>query len=136
MKKLMLVFIIALLSVAVGAHAQEEKTKEGKKAEEKKAAGEVTIVGEIIDSQCYLSMGAKGDEHRQCAVDCIKGGLPPAILEEKSGNVYFIGNGKDSMKGSNELVAAYAAQKASIKGKLAERGGAKMIIMKSIEAVK
>jgi type 1 fimbria pilin len=128
MKRSMLIFV-SIFCTAIISYAQEAKT-------EKKPAGDVTITGEVIDSQCYLSMGAKGDDHRQCAIDCAKGGIPLAILEDKTNNVYFVGNGKDQMKGANDMLADHVAEKVTVKGKLVEKGGAKMIVAKSVEKVK
>ncbi len=131
MKKMFFILAAGLLSIMLPATAQDKKVKE-----EKKAPAEVTITGEVIDSQCYLTVGAKGDDHRQCAFDCAKGGIPFAILEEKTGTVYFVGNGKEQMKGANDMLLDHAAQKVSVTGKLAERGGAKMVIVKSVEKAK
>jgi hypothetical protein len=44
--------------------------------------GEVQLTGEIVDSKCYFGVmnpGA-GKVHRDCAVRCISGGIPPAFL--------------------------------------------------------
>lgn len=128
MKYPVAVLTLCLLFVAMSV-AQEGKM-------EKKPSGEVTIVGEVIDSRCYLAMGAKGDDHKQCAIDCANGGIPLALLEEKTGTVYFVGNGKDQMKGANEMLANYVAETVSVKGKVVERGGAKMIVAKTVEKVK
>ena len=49
------------------------------------AAEAVTVKGEIIDTYCYSLMGAKGESHRQCALDCVKAGIPAGILEEGTG---------------------------------------------------
>ena len=43
------------------------------------AAETVTVKGEIIDTYCYALMGAKGEGHRQCAIDCIKAGIPAGL---------------------------------------------------------
>ncbi len=43
--------------------------------------GEHTLVGEIVDSKCYLGVMKPGREktHRACAVRCISGGVPPIL---------------------------------------------------------
>ena len=52
--------------------------------------GEVQLTGEIVDSKCYFGVmnpGA-GKVHRDCAVRCISGGIPPAFLvRDSSGNI-------------------------------------------------
>lgn len=129
MKRFVSLIALCTICFAVILSAQEAKM-------EKKESGDVTIVGEVVDSHCYLTMGAKGEDHKQCAVDCAKGGIPLSILEDKTGTVYFVGNGKDQMKGANDMLVSYAAEKVSVKGKLVEKGGAKMIIAKSVEKAK
>ncbi len=44
--------------------------------------GKVTIVGEIVDSKCYLGVMNPGRSkvHRDCAARCISGGVPPALV--------------------------------------------------------
>jgi hypothetical protein len=49
--------------------------------------GPVTLAGEIVDSKCYLGVmnPGEGKVHRDCAVRCISGGIPPAVLVRNSG---------------------------------------------------
>jgi hypothetical protein len=44
--------------------------------------GEVQLTGEIVDSKCYFGVmnPGNGKVHRDCAVRCISGGVPPAFL--------------------------------------------------------
>jgi hypothetical protein len=44
--------------------------------------GAVSVVGEIVDSKCYFGVmnPGRGKVHRDCAVRCISGGIPPALL--------------------------------------------------------
>jgi hypothetical protein len=46
------------------------------------ALGPVTLRGEIVDTKCYLGVMNPGEHkvHRDCAVRCISGGVPPAFL--------------------------------------------------------
>lgn len=47
---------------------------------------QVSLVGEIIDSKCFLGVmrPATGKVHRACAIRCISGGVPPAFLVRAS----------------------------------------------------
>jgi hypothetical protein len=50
------------------------------------ALGEMELTGEIVDSKCFFGVmnpGA-GKVHRDCAVRCISGGIPPAFLVRDS----------------------------------------------------
>jgi hypothetical protein len=50
--------------------------------------GERTLVGEIVDSKCYLGVMKPGRSkpHKSCAVRCISGGVPPMLrVTDESG---------------------------------------------------
>ena len=44
--------------------------------------GKHTFIGEIIDSKCYFGVMNPGNTktHKACAIRCISGGIPPALL--------------------------------------------------------
>src|SRR5438309_7902229 len=42
---------------------------------------EVSVKGEVIDTFCYATMGAKGPSHKQCGIDCAHKGIPVGLLE-------------------------------------------------------
>jgi len=44
--------------------------------------GKQTLVGEIVDSKCFLGVMNPGQltPHRACAIRCISGGVPPILL--------------------------------------------------------
>jgi hypothetical protein len=51
--------------------------------------GIFTLVGEIVDSKCYLGVMNPGHTkpHRECAVRCISGGIPPMfVARDAQGN--------------------------------------------------
>ncbi len=123
--KLSLAIAIVFLTLVDSLTAQE------------KAMKEAAIKGEIIDSKCYLTgmMGGKGEDHKDCAIACMKGGLPVAILEEKTGKVYAIVPAK-GQKGANEALVQYAAETVTLKGMFIERGGTKLFAYNSVEVAK
>ena len=51
--------------------------------------GEVTLSGEILDSKCYFGVmnPGNGKVHRDCAVRCISGGIPPVFIARDSEGV-------------------------------------------------
>ena len=46
------------------------------------AGTEVSLAGELVDSKCYLGVmnPGRGKVHRGCAAECLRGGVPPALL--------------------------------------------------------
>ena len=87
------------------------------------AGGETkSLTGEIVDLMCYLDHGARGDKHKGCAEKCIKGGGPVGLLS--GDQVYLIVGDHQPM---NDELAPKAAQTVTLKGKVVERSGMKMI---------
>ncbi len=92
----------------------------------------VTVKGEIIDTYCYALMGAKGESHRQCAVDCIKAGIPAGLLEEGTGKVYVLLPNKDKTglpKGAIDKIG----RTATITGKIYASGGSQFLTVESVK---
>lgn len=55
--------------------------------------GEATMTGEIVDSKCYFGVMNPGNRkpHRDCAVRCLSGGVPPAFLvRDADGQVHTL----------------------------------------------
>jgi hypothetical protein len=86
-------------------------------------AGTKTIKGEVVDLMCYLDHGAKGDKHAECAQTCIKSGGPVGILTGNNELYLIVGEHKPI----NDQLAPLAAKTISVKGKVVERDGIKMI---------
>ena len=134
--KSMMFILVAMLSFSIlGTSAQEKNEK--KKDEKKSVPKEMTLTGEVIDVKCYLTgmMGGKGEDHKQCALDCIKGGLPVGILEEKTESVYVVVP-KGGMKGANEELAPFIAQKVKLIGIMVNKGGERFFLYTKMEGVK
>jgi hypothetical protein len=59
-------------------------------ADEKASKGaDKVMTGQLVDSRCYVKMGATDGDHAECAVQCLKDGIPAALVTE-SGEMYYI----------------------------------------------
>lgn len=90
-----------------------------------------SIVGEVVDPACWIVNGAKGDQHKECAIACAKAGQVLAILEAKTNKLFLIATenpGEDPNKG----VIDFVAQKVTVTGKTYTRGGFTAIKIASI----
>jgi hypothetical protein len=96
------------------------------------AAETVTVKGEVIDTYCYALMGAKGESHRQCAIDCVKAGIPAGLLEDETGKVYVLLPSKDKT-GLPKRVIDKMGRMASITGKVYASGGSNFLTVESIK---
>jgi len=52
------------------------------------AGNDMTLTGQVIDVNCYTTMGASGAGHKQCADGCAKAGVALAILSA-DGTIYM-----------------------------------------------
>ena len=96
-----------------------------------KAAETVTVKGEVIDTYCYALMGAKGESHRQCAIDGVKAGIPAGLLEEGTGKVYVLLPNKDKT-GLPQGVIDKMGRMATVTGKAYTSGGSNFLTVESI----
>ncbi len=88
-----------------------------------------TVTGEVVDLMCYLDHGAKGEKHASCAQECIKSGGPVGLLTKDNQLYLVVGEHKPM----NDKLASHAAKTVTLKGKIVERNGVKLIENAAIE---
>ncbi len=75
------------------------------------------IKGEIIDPKCYFGVmkPGEGKVHRDCAIRCILGGIPPVlkVMNEKGKKNYYLIVGPNGER-MNEAVQHYVAEPVEI----------------------
>ncbi len=90
---------------------------------EEKDLGIQTIRGEIIDPKCYFGVmkPGEGKVHRDCAIRCILGGIPPVlhVMNEKGESNYYLIVGPNGEK-MNEAVQDIVADPVSIEARVVE----------------
>ena len=116
-----LVIKTSMVALALGAGLAVSALSLG--AEEKSGGATQSIKGEVVDLMCYLDHGAKGEKHKGCASKCIKSGGPVGLLTADNQLYLVVGDHKPI----NEELADKAAQTVTLKGKVVERNGMKMI---------
>jgi hypothetical protein len=100
-------------------------------AHEAKGGQEVKMQGEILDMSCYMGHEAKGEKHKQCAVDCVKSGSPMGLLT-KDGKVYLLVEdhaNKAAFSSAKEL----AGEQVTLSGDLFTRGGMNAVAVESVK---
>ena len=96
------------------------------------AAEPINVTGELIDTYCYVLMGAKGESHRQCAIDCVKAGIPAGILEDGTNKVYVLLPPKDKSP-LPKAVIEKMARKVTVHGYVFAVGGSQFLTIESIK---
>lgn len=86
--------------------------------------GTQTIRGEIVDPKCYFGVmkPGEGKVHRDCAIRCILGGIPPVLhVQNKKGESnYYLIVGPDGEK-MNEAVQDVVGEPVSIEAKVVQQ---------------
>ena len=92
-----------------------------------------TIKGEVIDTYCYALMGAKGESHRQCAIDCFKAGIPAGLLENGTNKVFVLLPNKDRTSLPQSAILEKMGRQTTITGKTYTAGGSNFLTVESIK---
>jgi hypothetical protein len=88
--------------------------------------GRQTLVGEIVDSKCFLGVMNPGQltPHRACAIRCISGGIPPVLLvRSKNGPAIYLLLVAADGKPVNPQVLDLVAEPVQITGEVERQGG-------------
>jgi len=91
---------------------------------QQKDLGTQTIRGEIVDPKCYFGVmkPGEGKVHRDCAIRCILGGIPPVlhVQNEKGESNYYLIVGPNGEK-INEAVQDIVAEPVSIEARVVQQ---------------
>ena len=89
------------------------------------ALGKQTLVGEIVDSKCFLGVMNPGQliPHRACAIRCISGGVPPVLLvRQRDGPPAYLLLVSADGKPVNKQVLEMVAEPLEITGDVERQG--------------
>lgn len=93
----------------------------------------VTVKGELVDTLCYASMGAKGESHAKCAIACAKAGIPVGLVEEgKTAKMYILLSPKDG-QALPASVTDHMGKVVSVTGHAYESGGNSFLTVDSVK---
>lgn len=100
-------------------------------SQEKKAAKEYTVTGEVVDVACYLAGDAKGPDHVACATACAKAGGALGILTA-DGKLYVSLLPDDHKNNPNHLLMDHIGHTVEAKGYARVKGGVNGIMIRSV----
>ena len=93
----------------------------------------VTVTGRIVDNVCMLTMGQKGEGHRECALGCDKAGVRMSLLDEKANVLYTLMADKPFVD-PNAAIREHLERVVTVKGDLFDApGGQKVLAIKEVQ---
>jgi hypothetical protein len=108
-------------------------------SKEPKEGGLQTLKGEIIDPKCYFGVmkPGEGKAHRDCAIRCILGGIPPMLLVRGSNGEsrYYIISA-ESTEATGKAVQDFVGEPAMIQGRVIEYDDWTMLYIDAKTAVR
>jgi len=88
--------------------------------------------GEVVDMACYISHGATGADHADCAKGCVKGGQPMGLLTADGELLLLAADHKDGAP--YEALKDLAGSNAVVSGVLSEKAGVEMVTVTGSKA--
>jgi hypothetical protein len=118
MKKLALMVLLATVMVAPAAIAADGSEK--------------SVTGNIEDSYCYGTMGAKGAGHKACAVKCVSKGIPATLIESGTEKAYILLPNKDASPLPDSVIQRMEDQ-VTVTGKEYSKNGVDYLVVESVK---
>jgi hypothetical protein len=93
--------------------------------------GRQTIIGEIVDSKCFLGVMNPGRyvAHKACAIRCISGGCPPLFISGSGDALHYYLLVNTNGNAVNQAVLDKVAEPLEISGEVVKQGA--LIILKA-----
>jgi hypothetical protein len=91
-----------------------------------------SVTGEVVDTFCYATMGAKGAGHKQCALDCAKKGIPVGLVETGTDKLYVLLPNKDKTALPEEVMNKMA-ETVTTTGHVQTKGGSNFLTVDSVK---
>ena len=123
MKKGCRIIVLLIVGLALATGVASAEAAKGKP---------VSVTGRVVDNVCWLTMGQKGEGHRECAMGCDKAGARMALLDEKANVLYTLMADKPFVDPSS-LIREHLEQIVTIKGDLyTAPGGQRVLAIKEV----
>ena len=108
---------LGVLVVAVAAMAAEQAS---------------SVTGEVVDTFCYATMGAKGAGHKQCGTDCAKKGIPVGLVEKGTDKLYVLLPSKDKTALPDDVINKMG-ETVTVTGRSETKGGSNFLTVQSVK---
>ena len=95
-------------------------------------AAPMTVTGTLEDSFCFVTLGAHGPGHKQCATNCAKKGIPVALVEKGTGKMYILLPPKNEEPLPDDVISRMEDE-VTVTGNEYEKGGITYLTADSVK---
>jgi hypothetical protein len=95
-------------------------------------AAQQAVTGTLEDSFCFVTMGAHGPDHKKCAIGCAKKGIPVALVEKGTDNMYILLPPKNDTA-MPDYVIDKMEDEVTVTGEEYDKGGVKYLTAQSVK---
>jgi hypothetical protein len=93
---------------------------------------EKSVTGNLEDTYCYGTMGAKGAGHKQCAIKCASAGIPVTLIEKGTDKSYILLPNKDASP-LPATVTSRMEDEVTVTGKEYSKNGTEYLVVESVK---
>lgn len=95
-------------------------------------AAQQSVTGTLEDSFCYVTLGAHGAGHKQCATKCAKEGIPVALVEKGTDKMYILLPPKNGEALPDDVISKMEDE-VTVTGNEYEKGGITYLTADSVK---
>ena len=93
---------------------------------------QTSVTGNLEDSYCYGTMGAKGAGHKECAMKCASSGTPVVLIEKGTEKSYILLPNKDASPLPDSVIS-HMEDEVTVTGKEYNKNGTEYIVVESVK---
>ena len=91
-----------------------------------------SVTGNLEDTYCYGTMGAKGAGHKACAIKCASKGIPVTLVESGTEKSYILLPNKDQSPLPDSVISRMEDQ-VTVTGKEYSKNGVDYLVVDSVK---
>lgn len=95
-------------------------------------AAEKTVTGTLEDSFCFVTMGAHGPGHKKCATECAKKGIPVALVEKGTDNLWVLLPPKNNSPLPDDVLSRMEDE-VTVTGNAYSKGGVNYLTVQTVK---
>ena len=94
--------------------------------------GTISVTGNLEDTYCYSTMGAKGAGHKECAMKCASSGIPVVLIEKGTEKSYIVLPNKNASPLPDSVIK-HMEDEVTVTGKEYNKNGTEYIVVESVK---